>query len=408
MAERSSCGASTPAREIAASRSASIGVNGSWVRLGLSWSSSQPHSCRAGDRSPATWRSRCRCQVRAAFCSCTGPVGRRSSGLTCVAARHTDTSPTTLLGSTTAALGDPCGRIGVGDGGSDLVGQRADQVGSGGQIVRPTPDGRAALGDAGEPRQRARAGVAEAGVVEPPVEDGGPVVGGVEFAAAGGCRELGDRVGAVRGEQQQMGAQGGPGRLVGQAGHNLLGRDVQRLDELMSCQVFGGHLEGVDVAGGGVAEPDGRVVLLALQGGGGPGRVVAGQDPLEQVGRGGRMDRLGPDEAVRVAVPDDLQVEMVGDPAPGQHGVQLLPGLLAGDQAVHGVGGDPLRGVHGGGVAQLNRLPHVAGGQPDGAAVAVVPHRQVAAAGDLEDGPPVAVLHPVGGASCAGSGCWFG
>ena len=68
------------------------------------------------------------------------------------------------------------------------------------------------------------------------------------------------------------------------------------------------------------------------------------------------MDRLGPDEAVRVAVPDDLQVEMVGDPASGQHGVQLLPGLLAGDQAVHGVGGDPLRGVHRGGVAQLNRL----------------------------------------------------
>ena len=86
------------------------------------------------------------------------------------------------------------------------------------------------------------------------------------------------------------------------------------------------------------------------------GCAVAGQDLLEQLGRGGRVDRLGPDEAVRVAVPDDLQVEVVGDPASGQHGVQLLPGLLAGDQAVHGVGGDPLRGVHGGGVAQLNRL----------------------------------------------------
>jgi hypothetical protein len=39
------------------------------------------------------------------------------------------------------------------------------------------------LRDAGEPRQRALAGVAVAGVVEPPVQDGGPVVGGVEFAA---------------------------------------------------------------------------------------------------------------------------------------------------------------------------------------------------------------------------------
>jgi hypothetical protein len=82
----------------------------------------------------------------------------------------------------------------------------------------------------------------------------------------------------------------------------LLGGHIQRLDDFPSGQVFGGHLEGVDVVGGGVCEPDGRVMLLALQGGGGPGRIVAGQDPLEQLGRGGRMDRFGPDEAVRVAV----------------------------------------------------------------------------------------------------------
>ena len=219
----------------------------------------------------------------------------------------------------------------------------------------------------------------------------------VEFPAAGDCRELGDRVGAVRGEQQQMGAEGGPGRLVDQAGHNLFGRDVQRLDDFPSGQVFGGHLEGVDVAAGGVCEPDGRVMLLALQGGGGPGRVVAGQDLLEHLGRGGRMDRLGPDQAVRVAVPDDLQVEVVGDPAPGQHRVQLLPGLRAGDQSVHGVGGDPLRGVHGGGVAQLNRFLHIVGGQPNSAAAAVVPHCQAAIPGDIEDGPPVPVLHPIRG-----------
>ena len=129
------------------------------------------------------------------------------------------------------------------------------------------------LRDAGEPRQRSLAGVAVAGVVEPPVQDGGPVVGGVEFPAAGDCRELGDRVGAVRGEQQQMGAEGGPGRLVDEAGHNLLGGDVQRLDDFASGQVFGGHMEGVDIAGGGVSEPDGRVVLVALQGGGGPRRA---------------------------------------------------------------------------------------------------------------------------------------
>ena len=42
-----------------------------------------------------------------------------------------------------------------------------------------------------------------------------------------------------------------------------------------------------------------------------------------------------------VAVADDLEVKVVGVPAARQHGVQLLPGLLPGDQAVHGVGGGP-------------------------------------------------------------------
>ena len=51
---------------------------------------------------------------------------------------------------------------------------------------------------------------------------------------------------------------------------------------------------------------------------------------------------------MRVAVADDLQVEVVGVPAAGEHRVQLLPGLLPGSEAVHGVGGDALRGVDGG------------------------------------------------------------
>jgi hypothetical protein len=121
-------------------------------------------------------------------------------------------------------------------------------------------------------------------------------------------------------------------------------------------------------------------VLVALQGAGGSGRIVAGQDLLEHLGGGERVDRLGPDQRVRVAVSDDLQVEVVGDAAPGHHRVQLLPGLLAGDQTMYGVGGESLRAVHGGGVAQLNRLRNVAGRQPDGAAVPMVPDRQVTAA----------------------------
>ena len=53
-----------------------------------------------------------------------------------------------------------------------------------------------------------------------------------------------------------------------------------------------------------------------------------------------------------VAVADDLEVEVVGVPAAGEHGVQLLPGLLPGEQAVHGVGGDALGAVDGGGVTE--------------------------------------------------------
>ena len=60
-------------------------------------------------------------------------------------------------------------------------------------------------------------------------------------------------------------------------------------------------------------------------------------------------------------------------------------------------------GVHSGGVAQLNRFLNVAGGQPDGPAVEVVPHRQTTVTGDFEDGPAVAVLHPVGGGHAEGS-----
>ena len=47
-------------------------------------------------------------------------------------------------------------------------------------------------------------------------------------------------------------------------------------------------MEGVEVAGGGGAEPDGGVLLLPLQGGGGLRGGVAGQDLFEQLGRGRR------------------------------------------------------------------------------------------------------------------------
>ena len=100
---------------------------------------------------------------------------------------------------------------------------------------------------------------------------------------------------------------------------------------------------------------------------------------------------------MRVAVADDLKVEVVGGPAAGEHGVQLLPGFLPGEQAVHGVGGDALGGVDGGGVAEAGRLADIVGRESDGELAAGVPDGQVALFADMGDGPAVAVLDPVGG-----------
>ena len=156
-------------------------------------------------------------------------------------------------------------------------------------------------------------------------------------------------------------------------------------------------MQGVDVALDGVAEPDGGILLFSQYGAGGSWGVVSGQDVFEQLGRGGGAYRVGPDEGVRVAVADQLQVDVVAEPSAGAHGVQLLPRLVAGDQAVHGVGGDPLGGVNRGGVAQFHGIAYVAGGQLDGAATPDVLYPQPAVSMSGEDGPAVAVFHPVGG-----------
>ncbi len=78
---------------------------------------------------------------------------------------------------------------------------------------------------------------------------------------------------------------------------------------------------------------------------------------------------------------------MVGMPAAGEHRVQLLPGLLPGQQAMHGVGGDALARMDGAGIAETGRAADVVGGQPDGELAAVVPHREVALFADAGDGP---------------------
>jgi hypothetical protein len=64
-------------------------------------------------------------------------------------------------------------------------------------------------------------------------------------------------------------AQGRPRRLFGEPVEQPVGAAVEVGNRPWPGEVFGGDVEGVEVAGGRSAESDGRVLLLALQGGGG-------------------------------------------------------------------------------------------------------------------------------------------
>jgi hypothetical protein len=171
---------------------------------------------------------------------------------------------------------------------------------------------------------------------------------------------------------------------------------IEACSHLWAGEVFGGEVKGVEVAGGCGAEPDGGILLLTLQGGGGLRGGVAGQYLLEQLCRGSSSDAVGLDHRLRISVPDHRNIDVVSGAAAGEYGVQLLSGFLTGDDAVHGVGGDALRGVHGGRVSEFGGGGDLVGGQSDDAAAPGVPYPQTRSPGQVEDGPPVAVLDPVG------------
>ena len=99
---------------------------------------------------------------------------------------------------------------------------------------------------------------------------------------------------------------------------------VEVSDGLRSDGLFGGEVEGVGVALDRVEEPDGGVIKFTQLGGGRGGGVVAGEDLLQGLGRRVGRTGFGANEAVGVAVADGLEVEVVGVPAAGEHGVELL------------------------------------------------------------------------------------
>ena len=195
------------------------------------------------------------------------------------------------------------------------------------------------------------------GFWEAPVQYGGHVSCRVEFASGGGCLQVEEWVltGLSR-QSEQMCSQGRPGGFAGEFGDDLVGSGVEHLNGLGSDELLGRDMKAVGVALDGVEQPGSWVAEFSQQCGGGGRGVVAGEDLLQDLGRRAGCDGFGSDEGVRVAVADDLKVEVVGGPSAGEHGVQLLAGLLPGEQAVHGVGGDALGGVDGGGVAETGRV----------------------------------------------------
>ena len=73
-------------------------------------------------------------------------------------------------------------------------------------------------------------------------------------------------------------------RPAGEPGHELVG-SVERRHGLGAEELFGRDMEPVRVALDRLVEPHRRVMKLTQQGGGGDGRVVAGEDLLQGLGR---------------------------------------------------------------------------------------------------------------------------
>jgi hypothetical protein len=171
------------------------------------------------------------------------------------------------------------GRLGVLAGViSNLLGEVGHESGPLCQIVTPGGMLMELLGDAGQPGKRPWAGGREFG--EPPVEDGGHVSCGAEVSSSGGNLQVEERVLAGLSRQaEQVCTQRRPGRLVGEPGDEL-GGSVERRHGLGSEELFGRDMEPVSVALDRLVEPHRRVLKLTQQGGGGDGRVVAGEDLL--------------------------------------------------------------------------------------------------------------------------------
>jgi hypothetical protein len=197
-------------------------------------------------------------------------------------------------------------------------------------------------------------------------------------------------------EPLELGAEGRPCRAVGDAGDGGIGAGVDLREILGSEDGFGSDAERVEVLGACLAQSQDGVAFLAAGAGGRDGGVV----PLDHVGqdldRGRWADGVCVHDVV-VAADADVEVEVVGVPAAGEGDVEQLPGLRAGQDSVAGVDGLALGRVDGAGIAELDVLGDVVGGQGDAPAGLCVPDVECAVGTDRGDGPAIAVGDPVGG-----------
>src|SRR4029450_9681042 len=123
------------------------------------------------------------------------------------------------------------------------------------------------LRNTGKPRQRCWVG--RCGLWEAPVEYGGPVAGGVGFAAGGGRLGGGGwvRAGCSR-QGEQVCSERRPGRLAGEFWDDGVGLVIEHLNDLGANQLLGRDMEPVGVALDGVTQPGSRVAEFPQQSGG--------------------------------------------------------------------------------------------------------------------------------------------
>src|SRR3546814_541020 len=129
-----------------------------------------------------------------------------------------------------------------------------------------------------------------------------------------------------------------------------------------SCRSAGAVVSG---GGDGVGGPAGRFVEAGRGAGGvrelggrGDRDAITANDAIEGIdGRELFLD-TGQEVLLGVGLLGD-EVEVVGGPPAGDHRVEQLPVLVAGDDAVHDVGRVALSGMDRGGVAELNVLTDV-------------------------------------------------